>query len=97
MVRPAAILNRFGELQLALGVMFLLGSLWHGTEKSTRTPGDVTPVTSLSLSLSDVPGSPLGFDTLKEFIILAKVVTGTFYELNSRVFQGSHTSCKVVD
>lgn len=32
--------------------------------------GDV----SLSLSLSDVPGSPLVFDTLKEFIILAKVV-----------------------
>lgn len=73
MVRPVAILNRFGELELALGVMFLLGSLWHGTEKSTRAPGDVTPVTSLSLS--DVPGSPLVFDTLKEFIILAKVVT----------------------
>lgn len=26
------------------------------------------------VSLSDVPGSPLVFDTLKEFIILAKVV-----------------------
>lgn len=51
MVRPAAILNRFGELQLARGVMFLLGSLWRGTEKSTRVPGDVTPVTSLSLAL----------------------------------------------
>lgn len=32
----AAILNRFGELQLARGVMFLLGILWRGTEKSTR-------------------------------------------------------------
>lgn len=49
----AAILNRSGELQLARGVMFLLGSLWRGTEKSTRATGDVTPVMSLSFCLSD--------------------------------------------
>lgn len=49
----AAILNRSGELQLARGVMFLLGSLWRGTEKSTRATGDVTPVMSLLFCLSD--------------------------------------------
>lgn len=46
----AAILNRSGELQLTRGVMFPLGSLWRGTEKSTRATGDVTPVMSLSSS-----------------------------------------------